>query len=112
MQDMGVFMRNKIKNPWKKFKRWLIKKLGGYTTPPNTFEVKHTEVPLLELQAQITVPNNYLTKSQVADALSRQLAKEIMHYIEIRESIIPAFCETSYNGRIKIAAERRYDYDD
>ena len=105
-------MRNKIKNPWKKFKRWLIKKLGGYTTPPNTFEIKHTNIPLIELQAQITIPDNYLTQKQIAETLSYKLANEIMSYMEITESIVPAFNEISYRGRVKIAAERKYTYDD
>lgn len=64
---------------WKKFKNWLIKKLGGFTAPPiptNTISY-YVEKPILLSRSVYRVdPRDEVFECQIQDAIV-QLAKEL-----------------------------------
>lgn len=80
---------NKIKNLWKKFKHWLIRKLGGYVAPVHELKVEHTYVPIIKLSAALTFPEPFEDDKYIKEALARKLSQEIENYITIHSAFNP-----------------------
>ena len=80
---MAVSKRNKIKSLWKKFKHWLIRKLGGYVAPTQNLKVEHIDVPVIKLSTAITFPEPFENDKYIKEALAKKLSQEIENYITI-----------------------------
>jgi hypothetical protein len=104
MLDMGVFMRNKIKNLWKNFKHWLIRKLGGYVAPTQKLEVKHSYYPTVKYYSSITLSD--WEKEHRMDIIQKELAeditKTILNEIELHTSRNLQEGTTTYLAEIEI----------
>ena len=70
---------------WKKFKHWLISKLGGYISQPErTFEIKHSVKPLIKLSTAVNVRKEYeASEERIKDILASQLGEELRSYMEV-----------------------------
>lgn len=73
---------------WKKFKHWLIRKLGGYISQPERtfelFEIKHSFKPLVKLSTAINVrKKDEVSEERIKDILSSQLGEELREHMEI-----------------------------
>ena len=102
----------------KRFKHWLIHKLGGYTMPNEQppFVIEHSVLPLISLNAQVKERRHDANKWQehrdmehaqyIVDALADRLAEQIKEHIDI------TICDNEwedmriYHGEIKIAKRR------
>lgn len=83
---MAVSMRNKIKNLWKKFKHWLIRKLGGYVAPTQKLEIKHTDYPTVKYQTRATWPTygREIPIEIIKQDLAEDLAKAILSEMNLQ----------------------------
>ena len=90
---------------WKKFKHWLIRKLGGYVSQPErTFEIKHSLKPLVKLSNAVNVhKEDEVSEERIKDILSSQLGEELREHMEITvcQSIYEEDMET-YKAVIEI----------
>ena len=97
---MAVSMRNL----WKKFKHWLIRKLGGYIAPTNKYEVKHTYYPTVKYYSSITLSD--WEKEHRMDIIQKELAeditKTILNEMELRTSRNLQEGTTTYLAEIEI----------
>jgi hypothetical protein len=95
-----------MKKLWKKFKSWLIRKLGGYEA--EIFEVKRTYLPAITIESRIAL-NHFanFTTEQITEELCHKLADGIAPYIGIVKDEDPMNFPFSdiYIGRIKIVKE-------
>lgn len=51
-----------MKNLWKKFKHWLIKKLGGYVAPTKELEIAHYTVEPIAIHTELFIENDRIKK--------------------------------------------------
>lgn len=98
-------LSNKIKSLWKKFKHWLIRKLGGYVAPTQNLKVEHTYVPVIKLSAAITFPEPFENDKYIKEALARKLGQEIENYMTIYSTFNPQNSpfEKTYIAEIEVA---------
>lgn len=78
---------------WKKFKHWLIRKLGGYVSQPErTFEIKRSFKPLIRLSTAVNVrKEDEVSEERIKDILASQLGEELRDYMEI--TVCTSICE-------------------
>ena len=106
-----------MKKIWKRFKIWLVHKLGGHMAPDKTVTIEHTAAPFVTLvgtvaddlwrarAAEAQRDSEYL--SHIGDALIGRLAEEIRDYIDITT------CDNEWEGKryyratIKIVGRRK-----
>ena len=95
-----------MKKPWKSFKSWLIRKLGGYEA--EIFEVKRTYLPTITIESRVAL-NHFanFTTEQITEELCHRLANGIAPYINIVKDEDPINFPFSdiYIGQIKIVKE-------
>lgn len=95
----------------KKFKRWLIKKLGGIPKGELysiTLRTEITNVQLMEIQSRYIQCGVVPTSDEVEKGfIKSKLLQDIVRYIDIPIQVIPnpERCTTTYTSRIKIPAE-------
>ena len=100
----------------KKFKSWLIRVLRkwlarlepGY----NTIKIEHTYVPLLTLDASVSIPKHRpLPEDRINEILARKLGEEVIKYAEVEycEHIdMSVFDEQIvYRATVRVAADKR-----
>lgn len=95
-----------MKKLWKRFKSWLIRKLGGYEA--EVFEVKRTYLPVITIESRIALNHfAHFTTEQITEELCHKLANGTAPYISIVKDEDPANFPFSdiYIGRIKIVKE-------
>ena len=91
---------------WKKFKSWLIRKLGGYEA--EILEVKRTYLPIITIESRIALNHfAHFTTEQITEELCHKLADGIAPYINIAKHEDPINFPFSdiYIGQIKIVKE-------
>lgn len=71
-----------MKKLWKKFKSWLIRKLGGHEAKVVTFE-KMT-VPAVTIKAQMALDSHFDDEQWIITQLLPLLADELRPYIKLR----------------------------
>lgn len=92
---------------WKKFKHWLIRKLGGYVAPTQELKITHSVKPLIKLQTTLTLPDHYLAEDRIKEILCKDLAKFLEPYITIQTCEQPTTFETTYRATIEIAGKEQ-----
>ena len=104
---MGVLI-NKIKNLWKNFKHWLIRKLGGYVAPTQTLEVKHTEYPIVKYQTKTTWPayGRQIPLEMIKQDLAEDLTKVILNEMNLQTLECQELETITYIAEIEIAKRR------
>ena len=95
-----------MKKLWKRFKSWLIRKLGGYEA--EILEVKQTYLPTITIESRIAL-NQFanFTTEQITEELCHKLANGIAPHINIIKHKDPVNFPFSdiYVGQIKIVKE-------
>lgn len=98
-----------MKEKWKRFKHWLIRKLGGHPTEI-TAQIVHTTVPMVTVEAFMT-DTQYLIgmsepKEYVMECLMYNLANELRPLVQIDQCINPMVGTATYRARIQVADKR------
>ena len=95
-----------MKNKIAKFKKWLIRKLGGYTT--QVYQVEHLPKDTITLQSYIHVPYSRDEKEEqeklewATDRLTEELMHEMRKYITISRSVNSSLDDVIYRATIEI----------
>ena len=104
----------------KKFKHWLIKVLRKWLNKlepyHNVVKVEHTHVPLLTLNASVSIPKHRpLPEDRINEILAKQLSEKVIRYAEIEhcEKIdMSVFDEQIiYRATVRVAGDRRDRYE-
>ena len=99
-----------------KFKSWLIKVLHKWLNKLepgyNTLKIEHTYVPLVTVNASLTMPKcRTLKEEQINEILARQLSEEVIKCADIdycEKFDINVFDEQIvYRATIRVAAAQR-----
>ena len=99
-----------------RFKSWLIKVLRKWLAKlepyHNVVKVEHTHVPLLTLDASVSIPKHRpLPEDRINEILAKQLGEEVIKYAEIEycEKIdMSVFDEQIvYRATVRVAADKR-----
>lgn len=90
-----------MKKYWKKFKYWLIRKLGGHPID-RAVSVTYTQVPIVTVEAFVT---DYPTPHEeyITETLMHNLAKELFPLAEVDTCTNPMEGTITYRARIKVA---------
>ena len=91
-----------MKKYWKKFKYWLIRKLGGHPTD-KAVSVTYTQVPIVTVEAFVTEYQDCRYSDYVKEVLMHNLAKELFPLAEVNTCINPMEGTITYRARIKVA---------
>lgn len=98
-----------MKEKWKRFKYWLIRKLGGHPTEI-TAQIVHTHVPLVTIEAFITDTQSLIGMDEpeeyVMECLMQNLAKELRPLVQITHCENPMTNTITYRARIQVADKR------
>ena len=101
--------QNRLKS-WliKVLRKWLNKLEPGY----NTLKIEHTYVPLLTLDASVSIPKHRpLPEDRINEILAKQLSEEVIKYADIEccEKIdMSVFDEQIvYRATVRVAADKR-----
>ncbi len=92
---------------WKKFKHWLIRKLGGYVAPTQELVISHTYKPLIKLQTTLTIPDHYLDEERIKEILCKDLARSLEPYITIQTCEQYTTNEITYRATIEVAGKEQ-----
>jgi hypothetical protein len=99
-----------------RFKSWLIKVLRNWLAKlepyHDVFKVEHVHVPLVTLEANVSLPKKYeISEDKLNHLLMRQLSEDIIKYADIQqyESMdIGVFEEQIvYRATIRVVADKR-----
>ena len=98
-----------MKKQWKRFKHWLIHKLGGHPTEI-TAQIVHSTVPLATVEAFIT-DTRFLVgvnepEEYVMECLMHNLANELRPLVQIDHCENPMEGAITYRARIQVADKR------
>jgi hypothetical protein len=98
-----------MKEKWKRFKHWLIRKLGGHPTEI-TAQIVHTHVPVVTIEAFIT-DTQFLVgmdkpEEYVIECLMHNLANELRPLVQIDHCENPMDGTITYRARIQVADKR------
>lgn len=96
-----------------KFKRWLIRKLGGFTAQERmAFEVVRSTVPIVRMSEMIALPNDYLehiTAAELDELIDEELGRKLgnmlikENYVDITHERGEAGISTIIRGTIYVA---------
>ena len=96
-----------------RFKFWLIKTLRNIIdelAPEKRFRVEHITVPLVTLNASITVPKNHPSNVYVTEFLSKRLGEGLVPYMNIETCEMNSFDfddQITYRATVRVAADKR-----
>lgn len=102
-----------------KFKSWLIRFLNNILNilepeRKNTFKVEHVYVPLVTLNASITVHDKHTPYAHIEEFLAKRLGEQLIPYINIQTCEFNDFnfdYQTTYRATIRVAADKRGNYE-
>ena len=99
-----------------RLKSWLIRVLRNWLAKlepyHNVVKVEHTHVPLVTLNASVSVPKNRpLSEDRINEILAKQLSEEVIKYADIEycEKVDMSMWEEQivYRAIVRIAADKR-----
>lgn len=98
-----------MKEKWKRFKHWLIRKLGGHPTEM-AVQIVHTRAPVVTIEAFVTDPY-YLVgreapEDYVIDSLMHNLAEQLRPLVEVTRCNNPIEKSIEYRARIQVVDKR------
>lgn len=98
-----------MKKLWKRFKHWLIRKLGGHPTEI-TAQIVHTHVPLVTVEAFITDTRFLVgvdkSEEYIMECLMHNLATELRPLVQITHCENPMEGKITYRATIQVADKR------
>ena len=101
----------KIKKQWKKFKTWLIIKLGGHPSE-RIITVEHHQIPVVSYNVTVTLdPTHpkFNDEEWIKEHLAHKCIDIIKEHIEIRycEDIFDYPRTRTYEGTIRLGEKRK-----
>ena len=95
----------------KKIKKWLIKKLGGYTEPFCQMTMTRENIKLIPLATDLLIDKDMyseesLYKEYVEQELARKFAEKLINYKLIKTTVIPVENYYSIHAQCKVADTR------
>lgn len=91
-----------MKKYWKKFKYWLIRKLGGHPID-RAVSVTYTQIPVVTVEAFVTESQDCRYSNYIKEVLMHNLAEELSSFVEIDTCTNPMEGTITYRARIKVA---------